>query len=47
MDEADKLKASITTYVKAVKEKRAKVKAAADHVDIIRQVKREELNRRP
>ena len=47
MDEADKLKANITTYVKTLKEKRNKVKEAAERVDTIRQVKREELNRRP
>ncbi|KKL95393.1 hypothetical protein LCGC14_1855050 [marine sediment metagenome] len=47
MDEADKLKANIMTYVKSLKEKRAKVKEAADRVDIIRQVRREQPNPSP
>jgi len=47
MDEADKLKAALTTYVKTLKEKREKVKTAADRVDTIRQVQRERLSPSP
>ncbi len=44
MDEADKLKAALTVYVNTLKEKREKVRQAADRVDTIRQVQRERPN---
>lgn len=43
MDETNKMKAALQIYVKTLKEKREKVRQAADRADTIRQVRRERL----